>query len=347
MEKDTVAAGEPAFALLRIVKLCASTVPVGISPNLSGLGVENESWSPNGVSPSDTTCCGSSGTSVEMMSSAANADGVGFGAGDGTASAVTVTVAKAPGMSGPCGGSAVAKYCAAPGPVGRVILHVKSAVPSFRTTNDCAPGAGPPHVAANESDEGAIVTPPPNPLPETERGVGSPPQVGPVTEAIPRLPVTPLATRAVNVAATPCAARGSIVNAAGETVNGEEEASAESFADTASVTSAGALPVLTTLKCWVKDLSSPRDPKLPKLGVGDVSKARIAPLGSSVRVITCGAASASVSIVRVPEMGVTGELAATEGAVTVIVKIPPENIARPTLTLVENPGAPANETEVT
>jgi hypothetical protein len=46
-------------------------------------------------------------------------------------------------------------------------------------------------------------------------------------------------------------------------------------------------------------------------------------------------------------MGVTGELAVTEGAVTVIVKIPPANIARPTLTLVENPGAPANETEVT
>jgi len=58
MEKDTVAEGEPAFALLRIVKVCESTVPVGISPNLSGLGVENESWSPNGVSPSDCAIVG-------------------------------------------------------------------------------------------------------------------------------------------------------------------------------------------------------------------------------------------------------------------------------------------------
>src|ERR1700733_12935326 len=88
------------------------------------------------------------------------------------------------------------------------------------------------------------------------------------------------------------------------------------------VTSAAALPVFVTLKFCDSAWSSTIEPKLPKFGVADVSKARTAPLGSSVSVMVCGVLSASVTIVSVAVMGVVGERAGTEGAWTVTPKDP-------------------------
>jgi hypothetical protein len=281
-----------------------------------------------------------------MMSWAANAEGDGFGAGDGIACAVTLTVANAPGMSCPGGGKVVTEYCDAPAPVGPLIDHEKLAIPSFRTMNDCSPGAAPPHVAENESDEGVIVGPPPSPFPESAMDAGSAPQTDPVAAVIVMLPVTSLAETGENDADTACAAPGSRVNAEGDTLKGED-ASVGPPPDTVSATVAGALPVLTTSKYCVADSSSWTEPKLPKFGVTDVLKARIAPLGCSVRRITCAEVSTSVSIVSVPVIGVTGELAGTGGASTARVTVKFAGIARPTLTLAENPGAPASETVVT
>jgi len=69
---------------------------------------------------------------------AANAEGDAFGTGVGIAAALTMTVANAPGMRSPGAGFEDGVYCAAPGPAGALIAHVRSAVPSFRTMNDCA-----------------------------------------------------------------------------------------------------------------------------------------------------------------------------------------------------------------
>jgi hypothetical protein len=68
----------------------------------------------------------------------------------------------------------------------------------------------------------------------------------------------------------------------------------------------------------VADFRSWTEPKLPKFGVDDVSKARFAPLGSSVRVMTCGDVSTLLSIVTAAVIGVSGDSAGTGGAVTVI-----------------------------
>jgi hypothetical protein len=121
--------------------------------------------------------------------------------------------------------------------------------------------------------------------------------------------------------------------------------------DATSVMVAGALPAFFTLKDWVADSSSWMAPKLPKFGVAValvVSKVRIAPLGSSVRAITCGDVSASVSTVKVALIGVVGELAGTAGPVTVTFSSPPPAaIVSPVSTLVVNPGAPVSDAVVT
>jgi hypothetical protein len=124
----------------------------------------------------------------------------GFATGDGTARAVTLTTETAPGISTPGGGLAVTAYCEAPAPAGPLIDHVKSAVPLFWTKNDCVGGAAPPQVARNVSDDWVTTGPPPIPLPESEMGAGSDPQMDPVNATIPMLPVTPLTVKGVNLA---------------------------------------------------------------------------------------------------------------------------------------------------
>jgi hypothetical protein len=175
---------------------------------------------------------------------------------------------------------------------------------------------------------------------------GSAPQMDPVAAVIAMLPGTSLAETGVNVADTTCALPGSRVNTEGDKLKGEDASVAPS-PEAASATVAGALPELTTSKYCVADSSSMTEPKLPKFGVTDVSKARIAPVGSSVRVITCAEVSTSVSIVSAAVIGVTGEFAGTGGASTERETVKVAGIARPTLTFAENPGAPASETVVT
>jgi len=65
--KDRVAGADPGLAPFATVTGCDSVVPVETCPNLNGPELEKESWSPSGVSPSVTTCAGSNGTSVVIV----------------------------------------------------------------------------------------------------------------------------------------------------------------------------------------------------------------------------------------------------------------------------------------
>jgi hypothetical protein len=68
--------------------------------------------------------------------------------------------------------------------------------------------------------------------------------MAPVAATIVSMPVTPLAAKGANVANSACVLVGPIVNASGETLNGD----AAPLDAATSVTLAGALPSLRTLK---------------------------------------------------------------------------------------------------
>jgi hypothetical protein len=168
--------------------------------------------------------------------------------------------------------------------------------------------------------------------------------MGPVAVMV-RLPVTASAPSGVNVKRSDCTP---LVEKTGvPTLNGED---APPTRVARRVTCAGAFPVFVTLKGWLADARSWIEPKLPKFGVAEVSKARIAPLGSSVRVMLWGEApggSASVSIASVAAMGVTGALRGTPGATIPTLSCPPAGIVSPTVAVVLNPEAPVTVTAVT
>jgi hypothetical protein len=87
--------------------------------------------------------------------------------------------------------------------------------------------------------------------------------------------------------------------------------------------------VFVTLKFCVDAWSRTTCPKLPKLGVADMSNARIAPLGSSLSVIECGDVSASVWMERVAVIGLRDETLGTAGASIVTVYEPPAGMEFP------------------
>jgi hypothetical protein len=198
--------------------------------------------------------------------------------------AVTVTVAAAPGPSSPGGGQALNAYCVAPGPDGADIDHVRFAGPSLRTRNDWALGATPPHVAPNDSDDGATPSLPPIPFPVTESPEGNAPHTAPVA-VIAMVPTATVAVVGANVTLSDCTLPLGTVSVVDDSANG---------AAVESATLAGALPSFLTRNDCVADAKRTTSPKLPKLGVACVSNDRTAPFGCSVIVIECDVESASV-----------------------------------------------------
>jgi len=138
------------------------------------------------------------------------------------------------------------------------------------------------------------------------------------------------------VTASVCVPLAATVKLALEGAKGEEPEEAPLVA---RVTCAAALPVFVTLKLCAAACNRTIRPKLPKFAVGDVSRPRTAPRGSSVSVIAWGEVSTSVWMESVAVMGVSGDGFETDGARRVMICDWPILTAAPTAS-VEKPDAP-------